>query len=121
MEKFYLLDYLKNSTNIPASKIELLKYELDQRIYYFGEQFNNPRENNHKKNSLIRDLMKNIDTRYLLLKKIKNTKNKCVLSNAYFSINLELKKLNINTLRPMHNTVKNAVIAGNWEIYKQFI
>jgi hypothetical protein len=44
MEPFYLLDYLRENTDTDKSKLDLLKYELDQRIYYYGEHFKYPKE-----------------------------------------------------------------------------
>lgn len=120
MEYFYLLEYLNQNTDITKSKIELLKYELDQRIYYFGDHFKNPREKSFKSKSLIKQILIDKYIKYLyLIKKIEVNKKR-IVSNAYFSINSELEKHNYNVLRPMHQPGRNIALAGDFTIYNQF-
>ena len=39
-----LFNYLKKNTSLPVFWLECLRYELDQQIYFYGQQFKNPRE-----------------------------------------------------------------------------
>lgn len=120
MDYFYLLEYLKQNTDIPNSKIDLLKFELDQRIYYFGEHFKHPRENPNKNKSLFKKVILDHYVAFLYLTKRFNTNGKRIVSNAYFSTNSELEKQNYNILRPIHQPVKNAGLVGNYKLYEQF-
>jgi len=43
MDKFYYYDYLLSKANKKdAELLDLLKFELDSRIYYYGQHFYNP-------------------------------------------------------------------------------
>ena len=125
MEQFYLFDYLKNNTDIDKSKLDLLKHELDQRIYYYGQHFKYPRE---KDANRVLDLrrrlyyfLKDILTFYLMAKVPRKNGVKTVVSNAYFSVNEKLAGLGLNVLRPMHNLVMGQPTIGNFKILKEFI
>ena len=124
MKKFYLFDYLKENADIDKSKLDLLQYELDQRIYYYGDNFSNPKE---KKISYIQNIklkfkafLKNIFTNYSILTSQKVMSGKIVVSNAYFSVNQELAKQKINIFRPVHNISKDFGVASNLAVYKNY-
>lgn len=121
MDYFYLLEYLKQNTDISNSKIELLKYELDQRIYYFGEHFKYPRENSLKSRSFLKGLLIDKYIAYLYLtNRLKSNNKKRIVSNAYFSNNLELEKQNFDILRPIHQPERDSAFVGNLDLYKSF-
>lgn len=120
MNNFYLLEYLKENTDIPKTIIELLKNELDQRIYYYGEHFKIPRENSLNYKSFLKKVLIENYALFLYLTKRSKANNKRIVSNAYFSTNNELEKQNVNILRPIHQPVKNVALVGNYQLYKQF-
>lgn len=124
MEQFYLLDYLKEKTKIDKSKLDILKYELDRSIYYYGEHFKNPKEQLLSQKLIIKSFIKSIlKDMYIFYHIFKNKKElrKNIISNAYFSVNDELIKKGFNVLRPMHNTIGNKFIASNFKTYKSFL
>ncbi len=114
MSRSYLLDYLKDSGLINQAKLDLLKYELDQRIYYYGNHFKHSKENEIICSKTLkwncRYLLQYILIYvyiifYLLFKDNKRHNKKTIISNAYFSVNEELKKLGFDILRPIHNLI----------------
>ncbi|MGD1003092.1 MAG: hypothetical protein ABR884_00760 [Minisyncoccia bacterium] len=125
MEPFSLFDYLKKNTEIDKSKLDLLKSELDRRIYFYGEHFKYPKERSgwgKSMKSRAKDLSKDIYAGFFLSKGGKKTNKKNILSNAYFSVNDELAKQNFNVLRPMHKPLPGEYsIAGNLGVYKNFL
>jgi hypothetical protein len=121
MDGFYLLEYLKQNSSFPISKIDLLKYELDQRIYYYGDHFKKPKENsNIYKLSLKRILLGKFALYLYLIKKLRLSNKKRIVSNAYFSFNLELAKHDFEVLRPIHQPCMDSLLAGNYKLYKQY-
>ena len=109
MKNFYLLDFLEKNSNLDSKKLEILKYELDTRIYYYGEQFKNPYEN--KKKKLYEVLLKYLKSAYVLLKIFQNKKvdnnKKAILSSAYFTVNDELSKLGFEVYSPSWHLKKD--------------
>jgi hypothetical protein len=112
MDKFYYYDYLlKHANKRDAELIDILKVELDNRIYYYGQHFRYPAEkyqSNILRSSNFKKQIKNILIKGLLFAKYffsgnldKNKKN--ILSNAYFTFNSELSKLGFNVIRPIWN------------------
>ena len=127
MEPFYLLDYLKENAGIDKSKVDLLKYELDQRIYYYGENFKNPKEKTAGLTSILRGrlrfFIKDILTSYLMVgDPRKKMGAKTVISDAYFSVNGKLQELGLNVLKPIHSPGRlREPVAGNLKVLKEFI
>lgn len=102
MEPFYLLDYLKNNSYFTETRYDNLRYELDNQLHYYGDHYKYPYEIQGKKN---RDLIRTYIKQLLILFKIfqnrkSNTKGELILSNAYFSVNEELKYLGYNVYCP---------------------
>jgi len=125
MNESYLLDYLKNNNLVDKTKLDLLKYELDQRIYYYGGHFKYSKESEIIRSKTLKwrlkYFLKDLYTFYLLSKRFKKCSGKTVVSNAYFSINEKLKDLGLNVLRPMHSLVASKQTVGNFQIIKEFI
>jgi hypothetical protein len=44
MQNFYLIRWLKEKSGVDPDIIDCLKFELDKRIYYYGDQFAHPAE-----------------------------------------------------------------------------
>ncbi len=104
--------------------LTLLKYELDKRLYYYGQHFSHPQESNYGRHQSIRAaikaLLKNIYLFYLILKN-KKSSGRTIVSNAYFSVNQEIQKLGFKVLRPLHNLALGAPVTGDIKILKKFI
>ncbi|MDD4993345.1 MAG: hypothetical protein PHR83_14055 [Paludibacter sp.] len=121
MDYFYLLEYLKQNTDIDKSKIDLLKYQLDQRIYFFGQHFKYPRENANRFKLFLRNILQDVNAYSLYLTKcISSDSKKRIISNAYFSTNFELEKLNYNVISPIHVKNKANSLVGDFSIYNKF-
>jgi hypothetical protein len=84
-----------------------LQYEINKRIYYFGDNFQSSWEglnlNKIRKRQLIERLYRRIYS-----KKINNCEN-LVFSNAYFSLNIELKRLGIKVITPWWTPKKGSL------------
>jgi hypothetical protein len=107
MNKFYYYDYFQSKANKrDAELLDILKFELDTRVYYYGQHFRNPKEKN--KSNVFKKFIKNIlvksfyITKYIFAGGIKKDK-KNILSNAYFSFNSELSNLGFNIINPVWN------------------
>ena len=125
MENYYLLDYLKKNHPDLGDKIDLLKFELDQRIYYFGHHFKHPREMSFSPEQAfsrrIKLFFKDIYLFYLAARTPKKSDNKkIIISNAYFSFNDRLSGSGFNVLRPMHSLARGKSVVGNLRILKEF-
>ncbi len=107
MQHFSLLDYLKNNTSIDKEILECLKFDLDQRIYYYGQHFKYSNENLGDRITLMNWIIQ----KAIHVKKIINSfgskRNfkpdlnlKSIFSNAYFNFNEELKKIGFNVFHP---------------------
>lgn len=92
--------YLSENYPEKAKYLEWMKYELDNRVYYFGQNFKNPFEGRPTKQRINIRLAKL--KRQLLGKKntvISGYKD-CILSEAYFTVNdVMSEKLKAKVLR----------------------
>lgn len=125
MDKFYLFDYLKKNNPIKEEELELLKYEIDQRLYYYGDHFKCPKERLSTPYSLfqiqLKYFLRNIYLFCVSKNTFRNSNSKIIISNAYFSVNKKLSDLGFNVLRPVHNSTVGSPVAGNYKIIKEFI
>ena len=102
MKSFYLIDYIAENSELDKDIFDILRVELSSRIYFYGQQFKNPREGYNEPRSI-----KNKIINYgLILWGIKNQlfvkkSDKKIRSNAYFTFNSELGKLGFNVYRPI--------------------
>ena len=91
---FYLFDYLKNSLDVDPTTLHYLKYELDKKIYYFGEHFRNPVEGGPWLTRRMRVALKSCLARAVcMMRRNHQPIDGSILSNAYFSFNRELERL----------------------------
>ena len=125
MQNFYLIEYIKENFHIEQSILESIKYELDQHIYFYGNQFKYPKER-HKcfADKLFKKKIKKIVKHYIgliscMLRHNLNNSKKIILSNAYFSVNEELRKLNFNVYNPPWSIGRNFKILANQEILRE--
>lgn len=97
---FYLIEYLENNFNDKKDVIDTLKYELDKKIYYYGENFKNHTEKKHKKIYIdfLKSSLKNII--FFLYKDSSFPPPNTIMSNSYFTVNDELSKIGFNVCQP---------------------
>lgn len=100
-QKFYLFDYLRRTDAIDEKVLDYLKYELDKRIYYFGGHFKNPIERQHSIRLRFRRNLKKCYARVkLAASQLPVSSSKRLMSSAFFSLDVELKKLGYFVCRP---------------------
>lgn len=119
MEPFYLLEYLKDNSYLNKTRYDNLRYELDKQLHDYGDHFKYPYEFKRKKNgSLIRTYIKHL---YVLSKIIQNRKSSAnsdlILSNAYFSVNEELKNLGYNVYCPSWHMAKDRTVLSSFNLF----
>lgn len=126
MQNFYLIDYIKENLQIDQTLLESIKYELDQHIYYYGNQFKHPKERYEDfADKISKERIKKVLIHYMVLiscvfkHNFNNNGNKNILSNAYFSTNEELKKLNFNVYNPPWSIGRNFEFLANREIFRE--
>jgi len=125
MNNFYLLDYLKKNKLASEEALDFLKFELDQRIYYYGDHFNYPKEKEAGGKIIFQRnckfFLKNIYAFCVMLVTCKNNRKKIVLSNAYFSINKKLQDIGMCVARPMHSPSFGELLVGNYRMFIDFL
>ena len=125
MQNFYLIDYIKENLDIDQSILESIKYELDQHIYYYGNQFKYPKEKQEdfvgkiSKERIKKKLGYYIALATYLFGPNLNNRKKNILSNAYFSINHELTNLNFNVYRPPWSIGRDLNVLANQKILRE--
>mgnify|MGYP000396008365 FL=1 len=94
--------YSQIKDNYPdrAKIVEWLKYALDARVYYYGQNFKYPYEN---PSLLVKIRLKIIKFLYRF-KSVKVDYNRAVISNAYFDVGGQLKKNGFNVVLPPWTT-----------------
>ena len=120
MKRSYLYEYLKDSSRIDPSILDLMKCDLDQHIYQYGNHFRYPRENGGDER-LIRSLLKGASILYkhIIAKKVDVTKSN-VVSNAYFNFNAELASLGYEVYPPSWIIRRNDhKILNDYRTYRQ--
>jgi len=119
MKNFYLLDFIEKNSNLNSKKLEILKYELDTRMYYYGNQFKKPYENKKQKLSAV--LVQYLKSAYVLLKVFQNkkvdNKKKAILSSSYFTVNDELSKLGFEVYSPSWNLKKDGNVLPDLKLF----
>jgi hypothetical protein len=119
MQNFDLIDYYRKGKILSPDIFDNLKYELDQHIYYYGNHFKYPKEKarpliTKKRSSLLKFL-------FMAFQIIKNRKidhsKKTILSNSYFNLNNELRKLGYNVFSPSWMTSSDRRVLTNFKLY----
>lgn len=122
MERYYLIDYLKQNNVIDKEIMDSIKCELDQYIYYYGSQFKYPKEYDHSRTIGLRDALIHI---IMLIKMLACTESpkdgkKTIISNAYFNLNKELEKLGYSVYKPLWNVFMNDRLLGDVSMYLKY-
>lgn len=119
MESFYLLEYIKNNSSIDPIILDLLKFDLDTRLYFYGKQFRNPHED--KTRTLLSFIYNFLISGASFLKIIQNLclnrRKECIISSAYFSVNNELKKIGYEVFCPSWKLKSDMNIFPDLELY----
>lgn len=118
MENFYFIDYFNKNNVIDPALMDCLKAELDQNIYYYGDQFKHPKEFPKKR---FRGAIRKLKWLFALYKIIQNrkilTNKKIILSNAYFSMNHELKQIGYQVYSPSWRMAHDRNILSDFKIF----
>lgn len=119
MEPFYLLDYIKNNSDLNQSRYDNLRFELDNQLHYYGNHFKHPHEIHGNKNgNLFRTYVKYLFVLFKVFQKRKFTaKGDIILSNAYFSVNEELKNLGYQVFCPSWRMTHERNVLSNLDIF----
>ena len=122
MKQSSLVDYLSEHSDLNKDLLDILKYNLNEHIYYYGEHFKYSKE---EKTSYISIDFHNIAKRLYVLFQIsksninkKDRNKKLVLSNAYFSLQDELIKLDYDVYCPSWSVSKKTKVLGTPEIFR---
>ncbi|OGS06589.1 MAG: hypothetical protein A2270_11870 [Elusimicrobia bacterium RIFOXYA12_FULL_51_18] len=107
MQNFYLIRWLKENSRLDPDIIDALKYELDKRLYYYGEQFAYPAEKSAiaGKFGRVRAALKE---KVLSFNKLRmgapgGNSGIRISSNAYFSFNSALTKRGFSVINAPWN------------------
>ena len=119
MENYYLLDFYRDNKLLQPELFDNLKYELDQHIYYYGNHFKYPKEKNaaitkRKAPSILKLLF--VTNQILKYSKIDSTK-KTILSNSYFNVNCELRKLDYNVFSPSWSITPDRKVLASFKLF----
>ncbi|MES2590493.1 MAG: hypothetical protein V4608_01325 [Bacteroidota bacterium] len=120
MQNFYLIDFLKKTGKLSPELLSCLRFDLNQNIYYYGNQFKYPSEANFQKSlkSNIRKILKRLFIRYKIFQnKSIPTNKKLILSNAYFTVNQELKELNYHVYCPSWSMSADRNVLSDFKLF----
>jgi len=125
MRNFYLLDTIRDQKQYDESVLDILKAELDQRIYNYGDQFKHPYENirgfSAYKNAMMM-AMRSIMLKTKIQRSSHSAKNgsKAIVSSAYFSANREMRSLGYRILSPPWGSSRDVEIMPSLELYAAY-
>lgn len=98
-ENFYLLEYLQKSKSYSEEVLDIFKNKFDEKVYSYGDQFKFPYESRKIKKRPI-----GFYIRFIKIlreqKTIKKSIEKKIISNAYFSMNDELRNMHYFVMTP---------------------
>jgi hypothetical protein len=119
MESFYLLDYLKKNSYLDEKRYDNLRYELDNHLHYYGNHFKYPHEISGKKNRhLFRIYAKYFYTLFKIFQNRRSSEaGELILSNAYFTVNEQLKRLGYKVYCPSWRLSADRNILSNLDIF----
>lgn len=124
MENFYLIDYIMEHSGINSDILDSIKYELDRHIYYYGDHFEHPKEGSGNHKAAPRRKLRNILGEYVciikaLLENNYSVNEKGVISNSYFTVNDELRKIGCNVYLPPWFGIKDKIFLHNMRFYRE--
>jgi len=115
---YCLYDYVLKNLNLSKEFVDLIKYEIDKRVYFYGNHL----ANNYEKQSKIKIYL------YFFLKTFFFLKNKgkvkkdipMIISSAYFNFNSEFEKNNYEISFPEINVGNRNSYIGNFQILLKY-
>ncbi|WP_237276362.1 hypothetical protein [Tenacibaculum ovolyticum] len=109
-----LIDYLiENLDKENAEKVDLIRYNIGSKIYYYGDQFKK-----HKKNPIKRKLRDVLEFMAIIFfKKSKSKGQKKILSSAYSSWNKQLEIIGYDVYNPCWNFTRAMKIESSSKLY----
>ena len=119
INSFYFYQYLFHSTAIDNKYMDLIKYELDKRMYLCGNHF---KANNEKYSSIKFYVYLFIKIIFVLLNKLLKRKSdrSVIISSAYSHFNDELRKLGYKVVFPELNIGNRHNYFGNIRILLKY-
>jgi len=125
MKHFNLFNIISQNQKIDPVQLDYLKYELDQRVYSYGDQFLSPRERTIKSrsfNKLARKLAFRLHGYYKILstQNFSPSMTKRIVSNAYFSINDEFRQIGFSVFSPPWGYSKKSSFIPDIKLLKSF-
>ena len=125
MENFYLIDYIKQNFDIDEEMLDIIKFELDNRLYYYGDHFYCPKEFSGNYKAALWVKLRHTCAEYsCILRNIFKNRNanrgKNIISNAYFTVTAELENIGYNVYTPplFLTTTKNFLT--DMQFYKHY-
>ena len=126
MQNFYLLNYIQKISNIDDEILDSLRFELDQNIYHYGAQFKHPKEKQNRARKLLdaRSYLIQLKYLYVLYRTLfheltpRDDQKPDIISNAYFSVNGELRKLGFNVHCPLWNISCRETLLADWDCFR---
>ena len=124
MENFYLVDYIRKNFNIDEDILDSIKSALDKQIYYFGDHFIAPRENTANISLLLKkvfyDAVSECSFMYNALSRHRPlTKENNIISDSYYSVNDELRKIGYNVYKPFWCSVRCQDVSVDLNLYRE--
>jgi hypothetical protein len=108
-ESFYILNYLLESGRLTRDEWDSLKFELDQQIYSYGQQFKVPIESSRWTSSdRLKAKIKRLIVYTRSLRGAPTLKGcKRIVSNALFDLNRQLRTANLDIRTPPWSPYKD--------------
>lgn len=101
MDSSNLVDYLGSTGVLPPDMYEALKYELEGRLYHYGEQFAAPRERCDSLATKVRGFIRHtISLARTYAGSGSQNLTDVVVSSAYFTVNDELRRQGVYAVQP---------------------
>lgn len=104
MTDLSFFDYIKDFKWVDPDFFDSIRFDIANIIYYYGEHFSNPLEkSSHKRKGLKKKIINILLKDYRIYKIITSRdikKEPKIISNSYFKVNDELRKLGYNVYQP---------------------
>ncbi len=120
ISSFNYFNFLKNTEFSDDTYFDMLKYEVDSKIYHYGDHFRRPTIKNTF-TILKRHLGLMLYFSLSKIGKVDKHSGATILSNSYHGLNDDLLKLGYNVIRPIHDIRFNERSAGGLRLFKLYL
>ncbi len=125
MERLDLINYIKKHSNADEDILESLAYDLAMQIYYYGGQFRSPAEDSFIVKRWLKTVLNNVlsECGFMFKALSKNritTRKNNIISNSYFSVNDELKKIGYNVYQPFWRSGRFVDVSVDRKLVREF-